>query len=844
MDQLDAYNRKRDFSRTQEPSGRTGKAGTFQYLIQKHDATRLHYDFRLELDGVLKSWAVTKGPSLDPADKRLAVEVEDHPVAYGGFEGTIPKGQYGGGTVMLWDRGTWEPVGDPHEGLRKGDLKFRLHGERLQGEWVLVRMKPRGKDKDRGRNNWLLIKHHDGYAREGDHDALLADNAVSIATGRAMDAIAAGNKVWNSEPKKAAKAAQKTSRTAQKKAAPDFVEPELATLTDAMPQGEDWVHEIKFDGYRTLALISGGEARMMTRSGLDWTAKFQALADRLQALDVTDAILDGEIVAVDHGGATRFKLLQDRLREKRSEELQYYVFDLLRLNGEDLRKTPLIERKAKLKALLGGHDFEDRIIYSEHFEADKRFLGKVCGMGFEGLVSKRKSSPYRGGRNKAWLKTKCHKRQEFVIGGFREPTHAERGIGALLLGYYDEDRFVYAGRVGTGFDAETSQMLRKKLDAITRKTPAYAELAAEAKRGAIWVRPELVCEVEFTEWTPDGRLRHPSYQGLREDKPARSIGREQVTPEAQAVQQETPKPSRRRSQDTEIGGVKISHPDRVLWPDDGFTKQQMAHYYAAVAEHILPHVVGRPLSMVRCPDGIGGQCFFQRHIAHDMPHLYDTGVPVKGRDEDYMMIRDAAGLLTLAQWGVIELHPWGCRADRPDRPDRIVMDFDPDPDLPWAKVAAAAREGRQRLADLGLKSWLKTTGGKGLHVVVPLQRHHDWPTVKAFARAVAEAMEAGNRDLYVAHARKADRKGRIFVDYLRNDLTATAVAAYSLRARPGAPVAMPLDWDDLTDDLNPRDFNLATVPDLLARRKTDPWADLWDAPQNLSADALKAMGVS
>lgn len=838
MDDLDAYNRKRDFSKTQEPSGKTGKAGTFRYLIQKHDATRLHYDFRLELDGVLKSWAVTKGPSLDPADKRLAVEVEDHPVAYGDFEGTIPKGQYGGGTVMLWDRGAWEPVGDPHEGLRKGDLKFRLHGERLQGEWVLVRMKPRRNEK---RNNWLLIKHHDGYAREGDHDALLADNAVSVVSGRGMDAIAAGNRVWNGKPKAEAAAARKTT-SPQLTEPPAFTEPELATLSDAMPQGPDWLHEIKFDGYRTLALIADGRARMMTRTGLDWTAKFQALADRLGALDVRDAILDGEIVAVDAHGATRFKLLQDALRDGHGENLQYYVFDLLRLNGEDLRRLPLIERKTRLQALLEGYDFEDRVIYSEHFEADKGFLAKVCGLGFEGLVSKRRDAPYRGGRNKAWLKTKCHKRQEFVIGGFREPTHAARGIGALLLGYYDNGRLVYSGKVGTGFDAETSRRLRARLDALTQDRPAYAEMPADMRRGAVWVKPELVCEVAFSEWTPDGRLRHPSYQGLREDKPARDIGREQVAPEAQAMQQDNPKPSRRRAGNIEIGGVKISHPDRVLWPQEGYTKQQMAEYYAAVADHILPHVAERPLSMVRCPDGIDGQCFFQRHIAHDMsPHLYDTGVAVKGRDEDYMMIRDQAGLLTLAQWGVIELHPWGCRADRPDLPDRLILDLDPDPDLSWAQVAAGAREARRRLEALGLRSWLKTTGGKGLHVVVPLQRRHGWPVVKAFARAVAEAMAADD-PLYIAHARKADRKGRIFVDYLRNDLTATAVAPFSLRARPGAPASTPLDWTDLTDELRPRDFNILTLPPLLSKR-ADPWSTFRDAPQTLTTEALRTMGL-
>lgn len=844
-DNLEKYRQKRDFKITAEPEGIVKKAAGHRYLIQKHAATRLHYDFRLELDGTLKSWAVTKGPSLDPADRRLAVEVEDHPVSYGTFEGTIPKGQYGGGTVMLWDEGSWEPIGDPREGLKKGDLKFRLNGKRLQGEWVLVRMKPRPQDKEK--HNWLLIKHEDGYSREGDHDQFLIDNDTSIASGRNMDEIAAGEgggKVWKTRPAKTAATAKLA-----------FIEPELATLADAIPNGKNWVHEIKFDGYRTLAYIEDGSVRMLTRTGLEWTPKFQSVADRLAGLDVRSAIIDGEIVALNTAGRSSFTALKNALSAGKSADLQYYVFDLLHLNGEDLRGLPLLDRKARLAGLLKRHDFAGRVNLSEHFfEADKGFLNKICDLEMEGLICKRADAPYISGRAKAWLKVKCHKRQEFVIGGFTEPSHSERGIGALLLGYYEEERFVYAGRCGTGFDRETSVALRKALDVLaTAKSPYDDTLAADARRGAHYVTPKLVCEVEFTEWTDDGRLRHPSFQGLREDKPAEEVGRDREWHVTKAIM--APEPTStpaaktkakapKTKNEAEVAGIRISHPDRVIFPALGITKLQLAEYYDSIADRMLPYIINRPISMLRCPEGLSDSCFFQRHIGHGgMKHVYDTGVKVKGRDEDYVMIRDREGLITLIQWGVIEIHPWGAFADAPDKPNQIIFDLDPDPETPWYNVIEGVREVKTRLDEFGLKSFLKTTGGKGLHVVVPLTPKHGWASIKPFTRAIAHSMAHDQPDHYVAVASKAARKGKIFIDYLRNDLTATAVAPYAVRAREGAGVATPLFWDELSVKLKPSDYNISTLAERLSRLKSDPWADFLGTQQTIGEDILKALRI-
>lgn len=844
---LDLYNQKRDFAKTTEPEGKPGRKGGHRFLIQKHDATRLHYDFRLELDGVLKSWAVTRGPSLNPQDKRLAVEVEDHPVAYGTFEGTIPKGQYGGGTVMMWDEGTWEPLDDPHKGLKAGNLKFRLHGKRLSGGWAMVRMKPR--PQDRGRANWLLIKHEDAAARDDAAEAWLETQATSITTGRRMEEIAANTpSEWRSRPKDAPPKRQKAESIL------DFIEPELATLAVSLPRGKDWVHEIKFDGYRTQALIENGEVRLLTRTGLDWTYRFRPLPAYLAQMPVTSAILDGEIVAVDEGGRADFKSLQATLSGEADVPLQYYVFDLLHIDGEDMRDLPLIQRKARLKKLLKGDNFGGRVNYSEHFAKDATDLkDRLCTLDQEGLICKRTDAPYRSGRNRAWLKVKCHKRQEFVIGGFTLPKAGSKGIGALLIGHYQEGRLTYAGKVGTGFTHDSAIGLRRKLDLIAQKDNPFSDIPPEFKRGAHWVAPHLVAEVQFGEWTSGGRLRHPSFQGLREDKPPQDIHRDRPLSPTEVRKAEdvpaarTPKlraPAPKKSAKDMVGGVAISSPDRVVFPGTDITKKDVAEYYLSVADHILPHIAGRPISMIRCPEGIGGQCFFQRHLTQAaIAHVKDTGIQVNGREDDYIMIEDARGLISLTQWSVMEIHPWGCMAATSNRPDRLIFDLDPDPEADWANVVAGAAEVRERMAEFDLQSFLKTTGGKGLHVVIPIEPQHDWHSIKAFTRAVAESMAHDSPRRFVAQASKAKRKGRIFIDYLRNDHTATAVAPYAVRARPGAPVAMPIEWEALSPDLDPTGFTLENTPAHLKQRKADPWADMKGIDQRLGLHILKALNI-
>jgi len=829
---LARYRQKRDFSKTPEPDGITGNITGHRYLIQKHAATHLHYDFRLELEGVLKSWAVTRGPSLDPHDKRLAVEVEDHPISYGSFEGIIPKGQYGGGTVMLWDEGSWEPIGDPREGLKKGKLEFKLHGKRLTGEWTLVRMrepeKENDKEKDGGRHNWLLIKYNDDAACASDNDKLLTKNATSIISGRTMEKIAVAED----------RGCQSKETSVQKSLSkmPAFHPPQLATLTDTMPQGKDWVHEIKFDGYRALAYIHNSNARIYTRTGQDWTHKYGKLPELLARLPVKTAILDGEIVALSDQGISSFKALQYALSEEKPEALQYYLFDLLYLDGKDMTKFSLLERKKKLLSVIPKKS--SHIFYSEHFtDKDHRFLNQLCDMQMEGVVSKRADASYCSGRGTLWLKTKCHKRQEFVIGGFTLPTYAERGIGALLIGYYDKKKFVYAGKVGTGFNNENSFALRKKLNKLTQRNMVFNAVSADGKRGAKWVTPQLVCEVEFTEWTGDGHLRHPSFQGLREDKLASSISRDIPVARKQIKQQ--------ASAGSNVGGVRITHPDRIIYPGTDITKSDLAEYYLSVAEHILPHVKNRPLSMLRCPEGIGAQCFFQRHIAHGQStYLHDTGIKVKGRNETYLMIKDSKGLISLVQWGLIELHPWGCLADRPELPDRIIFDLDPDPALPFSRVIEGAKEIRERMQEFGLESFVKTTGGKGLHVIIPVARAYGWEPIKAFARAIADSMQHDNSERYIAKASKEARKGKIFVDYLRNDLTSTAVAAFSARAREGASVAFPVAWEALKAGFEPKDFSIETVPICLKKRKTDPWEEFFIIKQKISAAHFRALKIT
>jgi bifunctional non-homologous end joining protein LigD len=839
---LKRYWKKRDFGVTAEPRGRKAKSAGWRYLIQKHAATRLHYDLRLELDGVLKSWAVTRGPSYDPADKRLAVHVEDHPLDYGDFEGTIPKDQYGGGTVMLWDTGSWEPVGDPHRAYQAGRLKFRLHGEKLKGEWNLVRMG--GRAASEGKENWLLIKSRDESAQPGHGDDVL-EEAISVKTRRTMDEIAtAKDAVWQSNragrktaaPEKKArqrtvKRASALARLGAKPATmPDFVPPKLATRVDHPPAGPGWLHEIKVDGYRIVARLQRGKVRLLTRTGLDWTSRFARIADAIKQLPAQSAMLDGEIVVLDERGHSDFAQLQQHLSEGRHDGMVYMTFDLLFLDGRDLRRLPLTERKAALRELIADDDGLAR--YSDHIDSDGTEVYRhACAMGLEGIVSKQAGEPYASGRSTDWLKSKCREQQELVIGGFTEPALSARGIGALLLGYWRDDELIYAGRVGTGFNDKSGPDVRRRLEPLVRKTSPFADLPAVARRGAIFVEPELVCEVEFATWTKEGLVRQGSFIALRADKPSRSIGRERVKPAA-TVAKSAKKTTKKSSggDAAEIAGVRVTHPDKVLYERSGITKRDLAEYYVAMADRILPYVADRPLSLVRCPDGAAHECFYQKHVTRGMPDAIKR-VPIKDSSgtTDYVTIADTAGLVALVQFGVLEIHPWNARNENVEVSDQFVIDLDPAEGLPWERMIAATREVKDRLARIGLTSFLKTTGGKGLHVVVPLRPAVDWDVVKEFTRTLATMMESDSPDAYIAKMSKAARTGKIFIDYLRNQRGSTAIAPYSTRARPGASVAMPIAWTMLTPKLKPDQFGI----DSARKSRAAPWKDFFAIRQTI-----------
>ncbi|WP_413990878.1 DNA ligase D [Labrys okinawensis] len=876
MHDLRPYHSKRDFSVTREPAGDTAVTASNQlrFVIQKHDATRLHYDFRLELGGVFKSWAVTRGPSLDPADKRLAVEVEDHPLDYGDFEGTIPKGQYGGGTVLLWDRGTWTPEGrkSPEEALAEGDLKFTLHGEKLHGSWVLVRMKhDRATDRNRGqgkRNNWLLIKHHDEAAVAEKGDAILRKDK-SVASGRSMSAIAAGtgraptpfmtrgrdaaaDAVWDSRQGLAAdkrKAQGKPSEEARTVSQiPNFVPPELCQVVERPPSGSGWIHEIKFDGYRIQLRKAGGTVSLRTRKGLDWTKRFTALAKA--AAPLPDCLIDGEVVALDSHGIPNFAALQAALSEEHSEDLIFFAFDLLFEGQEDLRALPLEERKERLHALLTDHGADPALRFVEHFETGgDAILNSACKLSLEGIVSKRLDAPYHSGRSGDWTKAKCRAGHEVVVGGWAT---TEGKFRSLLVGIHSGKHFVYVGRVGSGYGAKAAASLMSKLKPLETKASPFTGVGAPRHvPGVHWTKPELVAEIEFAGWTGDGMVRQAAFKGLREDKPADEVEAEKPLPPqkadlAEADRTVTSKPASKSSKPM-IAGVAISHPDKALWPDAGdgtpVTKEDLAHYFEAVGGWMMPHLKGRPCSIVRAPDGIEGETFFQRHAMPGTSNLLEL-VKVEGDKKAYLQVDRAEGLIALAQIGGLELHPWNCPPGEPEVPGRLIFDLDPGPDVPFATVVDAARELRERLDALGLVSFCKTTGGKGLHVVTPLVQQAgkalDWDEAKAFAREICARMAADSPERYVIKMAKDIRGGHIFLDYLRNDRTATAVAPLSPRARPGATVSMPLTWNDVRSDLNPKVFTVRTVPDLLA--KTKAWADYADAERPL-ADAAKKLGT-
>ena len=823
---LAIYKQKRNFDLTPEPKARTGRKKGNSFVIQKHDATRLHYDFRLELDGVLLSWAVTKGPSLVPGEKRLAVHVEDHPLEYGEFEGTIPKGEYGGGTVVLWDTGTWTPEGDPHKGLAKGHLEFTLQGQKLNGAWHLVRMHGRPGEKH---DNWLLIKSEDEFARPAGAPDILEELPNSVKTGRGVADIAGEKPGWSSKTGKI-KTARKakvdapqpaavpqklidpaTVKGAKKAAMPAFIDPMLASLVTAAPQGDRWLHEIKFDGYRLQARIEAGRVKLLTRSGLDWTKKFgRPVIAAMQDLAVGSAIIDGELVVENAAGASDFSALQADLSDDRADRFMYYAFDLLYLDGYDLCALPLVTRKDLLAPLLppGG-----LVRFSEHFNENAAMvLRHACQLGLEGIVSKLKDAPYRGGRGKSWQKSKCSARQEFVVAGYVPSSVSRKAIGSLILGVYEGTDLHHVGRVGTGFTAKLTETLFDKLERLRLPSSPFAKpLTAEESRGAKYVRPELVAEIEFRAWTADGHLRHAAFRGLREDKDPQEIMRE--IPKTKG---KPPAPPRR--------SITLTHPDRLYWPDQGVTKAGLADYYAEVWPHIAPHIIGRPLALMRCPAGITGESFFQKHAWKGLNSkvvLVDD--PKEPGNEKLISINDLDGLIALVQSAVLEIHPWGCTIADWEHPDTIVMDLDPGEGVAWSAVIKAAEEVRDRLAKEGLAAFVKTSGGKGLHVVTPLEPMADWEAVKTFTKTMAERMAADSPDHYVATITKSKRQGKILIDYLRNQRGSTAVAAFSTRARNGASVSAPLTWDELGPGIGPAYFTVSNMPTRLASLTTDPW---------------------
>ncbi|TWG98310.1 bifunctional non-homologous end joining protein LigD [Mesorhizobium sp. J18] len=824
---LSTYRRKRNFKSTPEPRGGPVKStGGDSYVIQKHAATRLHYDLRLEMDGSLKSWAITKGPSLVPGEKRLAVHVEDHPLEYGDFEGTIPKGEYGGGTVIVWDRGRWSPLGDAKKGYAKGHLDFEIHGEKLKGRWHLVRMARKPRDK---KENWLLIKGDDEFAREPADQDILKERPESVKTGRLIKDIEGEEPGWSSKTGKIETIeAPRLSlpKKAKKAGYPGFIEPALASLKSKAPSGAKWLHEIKFDGYRLQAHLRAGKVHLLTRSGLDWTSKFgPTIVRALAGLPVKEAIVDGEVIVEGAGGASDFSALQADLSDGRTDRMIFYAFDLLYADGNDLRAAPLIGRKAALKTLLQGSPPVLR--FSDHFEEDGELvLRHACRLSLEGVVSKDRDAPYRSGRGKDWIKSKCSRRQEFVIAGYVPSTTSAKAIGSLVLGYYDKKDLIYAGRVGTGFNHRMAADLFKKLQK-TRipKSPFATRISAQDAYQARYVEPQFVAEVEFRAWTTDGIVRHASFRGLREDKRPEEIVREATAKEGTGK---------------EAPSIKLTHPDRLYWKDAGITKQGLVDYYSEVWSRMGPFVVNRPLALLRCPNGVGAQCFFQKHAWRGQSKEILKAFDPQDDEEPIIAIDGLPGLLGLVQGGVLEIHPWGSSLDNIEKPDMIVMDLDPGPDVAWETVIEAAREVRQRLRDAKLESFVKTSGGKGLHVVAPLKPRAEWAEVKAFAKSIAEAMAADSPESYVATVTKSKRKNKILVDYLRNGRGATAVAPYSTRARPGAAVSMPLEWGELSPAIGPGYFTVENALPRLGALTTDPWADFRKAAAPLGQGLKRA----
>lgn len=850
MDKLDTYRDKRDFRCTREPSAKSGQAADEsansktpgggearrRFVIHHHAASHDHYDLRLEQDGVLRSWALPKGPSRRPGEKRLAVEVEDHPLDYADFEGVIPSGSYGAGTTLVWDRGEWLSEGEPGDGR----LDIRLVGEKLRGRWTLTRMTGRKGD---GRQ-WLMIKRRD----ENPEQAPLADDDPhSVLSGRTLEEVAEASDAADHETRPARHRVPDpaTFERARRAAMPDGLEPQLATLADEAPQGDDWLHEIKFDGYRILARIKDGEVALLTRNGQDWCERFPELADTLASLPVYEALLDGEVVALASDGTSHFRRLQEALSRGRTASLVYQAFDLLHLDGYDLAEVSLEARKQALASLLeaAGHTGETRLRYSDHLEAQgPAFFERACRLGLEGIIAKRRSSPYASGaRSKHWRKIKCGTDDSFVIGGYTEPAGQRQGFGALLLGRFDDaGRLVYAGRVGTGFSQQRLAELTKTLQGLTRRhSPFTATVPGE--RAVHWVRPTLVADVTYTEHTRDGLLRHPVFRGLREDRDAKEIRLPSAAPEPG---RKSDRVAARTGKDDRIAGVALSHPERVMYPRAGLTKHDVAHYYARVADWLLPGLVDRPLSLLRCPSGIDGECFVQKHpggaIDERVPRVT---IDEQGGAEDYCYVSSLSDVIALVQAGTLEFHPWGCRIDDLERPDVMIFDLDPGPEVSWRVVLEVAEALRQRVAALDLTPFVRTTGGKGLHLVVPLTPSADWASVKAVARALCESLAKDEPRRLTTQSSKARRRGRVFLDFLRNDRGATAVASYSLRARPDAPVAVPIRWAELNAALRGDRYRADNLFRRLGALEDDPWQGFEAARRPLDRERWRRAGI-
>lgn len=876
---IQTYNRKRNFRKTAEPPGKVAKASRSEptFVIQKHAASRLHYDFRLEIAGVLASWAVPKGPSLDPGVKRLAARTEDHPIEYGSFEGTIPKGEYGGGTVMLWDQGTWEPIGNAREGLRKGDLKFKLHGKRLQGAFVLARMRGRANEKG---ENWLLIKHRDEMAQQGSDDMIVRKYETSVESGRSMEEIAGGDEVWHSnrsggdkngklkeetavkKPKKRiAKIDVAKLNGAKKARIPVKILPQLATLVETPPAGTGWLSEIKFDGYRMLARIDNGEVKIYSRNGNLWTDKLPTIAKSLGKLEVKQTWVDGEIVVLDDGGKSDFSKLKNALGDADPRNVFFFLFDILYLDGYDVMGCRQDDRKRLLESFL-GNDPPAYIKYSDHMEERPEAIQqRACQMHLEGIIVKQVDAPYKQARTRSWLKLKCIQREEFIVVGYTDPQGTRAGLGALHLGYYDKEGDLhYAGGVGTGFNTKTLLEIEKQLSRHTRKIPPAIWVHGEKPPSKMhWVRPEMVVETSFMEWTDGGVIRHAVFLGARDDKTPSDVIRDPPTEavtrytgagtiiraatvkkKPKAAKAEAKKPvdvaaiiDKRQPTD---GSVRLTHPDRVLWPDKKLTKRHLADYWDRADQYALPYIGGRPLALVRTPDGVKGEQFFQKKVTPGFPkQILDLNVD----DEQVIAIEGPEGFQALAQMSAIELHPWGSKVEDISKPDVIVLDLDPDVGLDFEDVIEAAHGLRDALQTVGLASFCKTTGGKGLHIVVPFQPELGWDDVKDFAKSIATAFAKSQPERFTDELAKKARKGRIFIDYLRNGRGATAVGPFSPRARDGATIAMPLTWKQVKTGLDPADYTIE-ASDKQLKAGAEAWKDYFETKQRLTDKIRRA----